>query len=78
MVDYVRAAAETAAEIHRSQGPGDVLIFLPGQGEIEAATQMLGEEARRLRGDERMVVLPFYANLPADQQMKGARTPHYT
>ena len=28
--DYVRAAVQTASDIHREDAPGDILIFLTG------------------------------------------------
>jgi hypothetical protein len=34
--DYLHAAVVTTLQIHVSQPPGDVLIFLTGQEEIEA------------------------------------------
>ena len=41
-------------EIHRREGPGDVLVFLTGEDEIETAVKMLREaardDARRLAG----------------------------
>jgi ATP-dependent RNA helicase DDX35 len=43
--DYVRASVEAAIDIHRAEGPGDVLVFLTGEEEIEAAVSMLQEEA---------------------------------
>ena len=39
--DYLHAAVVTALQIHVSQPPGDVLIFLTGQEEIEAAEELL-------------------------------------
>ena len=37
---------ETAMEIHRREGPGDVPVFLTGEDEIETAVNMLQEAAR--------------------------------
>ena len=53
--DYVQAAVEAALEIHRSEGPGDVLVFLTGEEEIESAVKLLNEEAtgRRRAKDAR-------------------------
>jgi ATP-dependent RNA helicase DDX35 len=39
---------QTVVDIHREDVPGDVLVFLTGQEEVEAAVRMLDEEARRL------------------------------
>ncbi len=54
----------TACELHREDVPGDVLIFLTGQGEVEAAVRMLQEEAGRLRGSRlqyKLLPLPLYS-----------------
>jgi len=34
--DYVEAAVKQAMTIHITSGPGDILIFMTGQEEIEA------------------------------------------
>ena len=55
--DYVRASVESALEIHRVEGPGDILVFLTGEEEIESAVSLLQEEgqdaARRMLGGGR-------------------------
>lgn len=33
--DYVAAAVDTALDIHLHQPPGDILVFLTGQAEID-------------------------------------------
>merc|ERR1719181_2221874 len=35
--DYVEAAVDTCALIHANEGPGDILLFLCGEEEIETA-----------------------------------------
>ena len=92
VADYVKASVETAMEIHRREGPGDVLVFLTGEEEIETAVKMLQEaardDARRLAGagggngaggPERFVAHPLYAGLSPAQQMEAFRpAPRYT
>lgn len=39
--DYLHAAVVTTLQIHVTQPAGDVLIFLTGQEEIEAAEELL-------------------------------------
>ena len=39
--DYLEAAVVSALQIHVTQPPGDVLVFLTGQEEIESANEML-------------------------------------
>ena len=43
------APLTSAISIHREDLPGDILVFLTGQDECEAAVRMLEEENRRLR-----------------------------
>ena len=39
--DYLNAAVVTTIQVHATQPPGDMLIFLTGQEEIEAAEELL-------------------------------------
>ncbi|KAN0082175.1 P-loop containing nucleoside triphosphate hydrolase protein [Elaphomyces granulatus] len=69
--NYLAAAITTVFQIHITQGKGDILVFLTGQEEIEAAEQSLQETARKLGGKvPEMVVCPIYANLPSELQAK--------
>merc|ERR1712185_746864 len=43
--DYVEAAVRTAVQIHQFEEPGDVLIFLTGEEEIESVCRSLRSEA---------------------------------
>lgn len=63
------AAITTIFQIHLSQPPGDILVFLTGQDEIEAAQQNIEETARKLgsRAPE-LIVRPLYSALPTDEQ----------
>ncbi len=50
--DYVKAAVAAALDVHRGEAPGDVLIFLTGEDEIEEACEMLREAwARESAGE---------------------------
>lgn len=70
--DYIDACVVSVLQIHVTQPtPGDVLVFLTGQEEIETCQEMLIERSRRLAGKIReLIVLPIYANLPSDLQSK--------
>ncbi|KAI9812600.1 MAG: hypothetical protein M1827_004589 [Pycnora praestabilis] len=69
--NYLAAAVTTIFQIHITQGKGDILVFLTGQEEIEAAEQNLTETARKLGSKIReMVICPIYANLPSELQSK--------
>ncbi|MEQ2171797.1 putative pre-mRNA-splicing factor ATP-dependent RNA helicase dhx16, partial [Goodea atripinnis] len=69
--DYLDACVVSVLQIHVTQPPGDILVFLTGQEEIEACCEMLQERCRRLGSKiAELVVLPIYANLPSDMQAK--------
>lgn len=69
--DYVDACVVTILQIHATQGNGDILVFLPGQEEIESCHEILQERTRRLGTKLReLLILPVYANLPSDMQAK--------
>ncbi|KAK2774262.1 hypothetical protein FQN53_003700 [Emmonsiellopsis sp. PD_33] len=69
--NYLAAAITTVFHIHISQGKGDILVFLTGQEEIEAAEQSLQETARKLGSKiPELVICPIYANLPSELQAK--------
>ena len=67
--DYLEAALTCVLQIHLTEPPGDILIFLTGQEEIDSSCQMLTNRMERL-GDEAppLIVLPVYSSLPSDKQ----------
>lgn len=42
--DYLEAAIRTVVQIHICEGPGDILLFLTGEEEIEDACKKIGKE----------------------------------
>ncbi|GAB7360851.1 hypothetical protein MBLNU230_g0837t1 [Neophaeotheca triangularis] len=70
--NYLSAAITTVFQIHLSQPmPGDILVFLTGQDEIEQAEASLQETARKLGGAApELMICPIYASLPTDMQQK--------
>ena len=69
--NYLAAAITTVFQIHVTQGQGDILVFLTGQEEIEAADQSLQETAKKLGSKiPEMIICPIYANLPSELQTK--------
>ncbi|CAG0883973.1 unnamed protein product, partial [Darwinula stevensoni] len=70
--NYMEAVAVTVLQIHVTQPlPGDVLVFLTGQEEIETTMEILQERTRKLGSRIReLIILPIYANLPSDLQAK--------
>lgn len=69
--NYLEAAVITALQIHATQPAGDVLIFLTGQEEIEAAEELLKLKTKGLGSKiGELMITPVYANLPSDMQTK--------
>uniref|UniRef100_A0A7E4ZXY9 RNA helicase n=1 Tax=Panagrellus redivivus TaxID=6233 RepID=A0A7E4ZXY9_PANRE len=70
--DYVDAAVISILQIHMTQPlPGDILVFLTGQEEIENIQEALNERIKFLGSRiKELIVLPIYANLPSDMQVK--------
>ena len=69
--DYLAAAVVTTLQIHTTQPPGDVLIFLTGQEEIEAAEELLKQRTKGLGSKiGELMIAPIYANLPSDMQAR--------
>lgn len=69
--NYVEAAVRTTLHIHECEGPGDILVFLTGEQEIEQACEEIREKSRALGKDvPELVVYPLYSSLPPHQQKK--------
>ncbi|KAH7856408.1 hypothetical protein Vadar_000979 [Vaccinium darrowii] len=69
--DYIQAAVSTVMSIHDQEPMGDILVFLTGQDDIDAAVRLLTEEAQSNRkSSSGLVVLPLYSGLSrADQDL---------
>jgi len=69
--DYVLAAVKQTLQIHFNSPPGDILIFMTGQEDIEGTCQVIAEKMIKLGdGSPPLLVLPMYSQLPADLQAK--------
>uniref|UniRef100_A0A915LUX0 RNA helicase n=1 Tax=Meloidogyne javanica TaxID=6303 RepID=A0A915LUX0_MELJA len=70
--DYLDAAMISVLQIHLTQPlPGDILVFLTGQEEIETVQEALQERIKLLGSRiKELIVLPIYANLPTELQSK--------
>ncbi|KAE9601108.1 hypothetical protein Lal_00023795 [Lupinus albus] len=69
--DYLDAAIVTSLQIHVTQPPGDILVFLTGQEEIETAEEILKHRTRGLGTKiAELMICPIYANLPTELQAK--------
>ena len=73
--DYMEAAIETVLMIHRTEDPGDILLFLTGEEEIEDACRKLKLEADDLMNQDPssfgpLVCIPLYSSLLPQQQQR--------
>ncbi|KAI9017014.1 P-loop containing nucleoside triphosphate hydrolase protein [Gaertneriomyces semiglobifer] len=73
--DYLEAAIRTTLQIHTCEDPGDILVFLTGEEEIEDACRKIRAEANSMIqqspqqvGDVKVV--PLYSSLPPAQQQR--------
>jgi len=57
-------AAETVARILHSDAPGDILVFMPGRGEINGTLDAL----RGLKTHERVACIPLHGELEPQEQ----------
>jgi len=67
--DYLEASIRTVIQIHTCEEPGDILLFLTGEQEIEDACKRITNEIASL-GDNvaPLKCLPLYSSLPRDLQ----------
>src|SRR5437016_4229743 len=63
------AIVDAVAECQR-QGPGDILIFLPGEREIRETAEMLRADFLRRKAFGPNEILPLYARLSAAEQQR--------
>ncbi|KAF4586654.1 DEAH-box ATP-dependent RNA helicase prp43 [Pleurotus pulmonarius] len=73
--DYVEAAIRTVLMIHRAELPGDILLFLTGEEEIEVVCRKIELEVDDLIKQDPssvgpIVCIPLYSSLPAKQQQR--------
>ncbi|KAG0624538.1 hypothetical protein M758_3G254900 [Ceratodon purpureus] len=69
--DYLEAAIRTVVQIHICEPPGDILVFLTGEEEIEDACKKISREVQNL-GDQvgPVKAVPLYSTLPPAMQQK--------
>uniref|UniRef100_A0A8C9YHP5 ATP-dependent RNA helicase DHX8 n=1 Tax=Sander lucioperca TaxID=283035 RepID=A0A8C9YHP5_SANLU len=69
--DYLDASLITVMQIHLTEPPGDVLVFLTGQEEIDTACEILYERMKSLGPDvPELIILPVYSALPSEMQTR--------
>lgn len=70
---YVDAALTSVLQIHCDSPPGDILVFLTGQEEIESLARLLAARLGAVQAAEGagpLLVAPIYASMPAAQQLR--------
>lgn len=73
--DYLDAAVVCVFQVHQEMAAGDILVFLSGQEEIEAAQKLISDNALKLpRTCDRLLIVPIFAALPTAQQMAAFET----
>lgn len=75
--DYIQAAVRTVLQIHRHEGPGDILLFLTGEQEILETCEKLLHETRRSPHPTgyALTVVPLFSSLPPQQQQLAFAPP---
>lgn len=70
--NYIQAAITTVFQIHtKHETPGDILVFLTGQEEIETMEETLNDACDKLGSlIKPLIVAPIYANLPPAKQAR--------
>ena len=69
--DYLDASLITVMQIHLTEPPGDILLFLTGQEEIDTACEILFERMKSLGPDvPELIILPVYSALPSEMQTR--------
>uniref|UniRef100_A0A8C3GCH8 ATP-dependent RNA helicase DHX8 n=1 Tax=Cyclopterus lumpus TaxID=8103 RepID=A0A8C3GCH8_CYCLU len=69
--DYLDASLITVMQIHLTEPPGDVLVFLTGQEEIDTACEILYDRMKSLGPDvPELIILPVYSALPSEMQTR--------
>ena len=69
--DYLDAALITVMSIHLTEPPGDILLFLTGQEEIDTSCEILFERMKALGPKvPNLIILPVYSSLPSEMQSR--------
>ncbi|HEX3631233.1 MAG TPA: ATP-dependent RNA helicase HrpA [Casimicrobiaceae bacterium] len=68
--EELEEAIVAAAEDLWREGPGDILVFLPGEREIRETSDLLAKSMARRPYARTVEVLPLFARLSAEQQQR--------
>jgi len=72
VADYIRSTVETGLRIHREEGGGDILCFLPSGEDIDTAIRLADEyeSADSSTNKKQIAFLPLYGSLPYQMQAR--------
>lgn len=69
--DYLDAALVTIFQTHVRNPEGDILVFLPGQEDIETLLSLVKDYASQLKKKQmKLLACPLFAALPPSEQQK--------
>ncbi|KAJ2859454.1 DEAH-box ATP-dependent RNA helicase prp22 [Coemansia aciculifera] len=69
--DYLDSALMAVMQIHLTEPPGDILLFLTGQEEVDTASEILFERMKALGSTvPELIILPMYSSLPSEMQSR--------
>ncbi|KAH7416913.1 P-loop containing nucleoside triphosphate hydrolase protein [Cadophora sp. MPI-SDFR-AT-0126] len=71
--DYLHTILQTVLQLHVTEPlPGDILVFLTGQDDIESLRSALSDHAEKIvKTLPRMKIMPLYGSLPAAAQQEA-------
>ncbi|KAF5184258.1 Atp-dependent rna helicase dhx8, partial [Thalictrum thalictroides] len=68
---YLDASLAVIIQIHLEEDPGDILVFLTGQEEIESLEKLVKESIKQLpENSKKLLVVPIFSSLPSERQMR--------
>eukprot|EP00871_Galdieria_phlegrea_P004936 jgi/Galph1/5443/GphlegSOOS_G4026.1 len=69
--DYVEGAVRQVLQIHlQASLPGDILVFMTGQEDIEVTCETIATRLQKLEGAYPLLILPIYSQLASDLQAR--------
>ncbi|KAI9362530.1 putative Pre-mRNA splicing factor [Zopfochytrium polystomum] len=71
--DYVNKSVDVVLDIHKKNGPGDILVFLSGREEIDTVVELINENAEQLKKSNELYAVPLYSGLTAEEQLRVFR-----
>ena len=69
----MKSCVDTVLKIHKSEPPGDILVFLTGMDEVDQCVSYLNEHksnSSETKSGMKLMPLPMYGSLPPRDQMK--------